>query len=164
MDELPNLLSYWTLSNITDYLGLNCDTGSNYLARFLEIPGLTVAVWDGHLDGIDLSSSYPYTEAINLVRSTFPEAFENVSRAAIVDWIDGLDESLPIPWLRKFLGINFDGYWSEIECHTEVCQRLQWEGNPDLVGIGVSPCYAPILFLVFYCKHGRKQFSNRVWL
>ncbi|KAM7214411.1 hypothetical protein V8F06_010249 [Rhypophila decipiens] len=130
-----------TLKNVTQSFADDCQTTSEYLRRLLEIEGLTQNVWERDPTPINLSSSYPYTELINLARSVYPEVFSNVSRAIIVDWLDGLEKRLPIEWLDKFLGINFDGYWSDIECHQEVCEKLHWEGNADLAGVGMVASY-----------------------
>ncbi|KAM7183003.1 hypothetical protein V8F20_012769 [Naviculisporaceae sp. PSN 640] len=139
--NVPNVPRNLTFSTITQNLTQNCQTAPDYLVKLLKIDGLTQKVWDHDATVNDLSSSYPYTELIKLARSLSPVPLANVSRAAIVDWVEQLDEKLPTLWLQKFLGINFDGYWSDIECHKEVCQKLQREGNADLVGIGMVGSY-----------------------
>jgi len=76
---------------------------------------------------------FPYAEFIDFVRHAAPDPFANLSRGVIVDWIDGLNfyiqDSRNQPWMfSKNLS----------DCTPEFCESLQWEGNPDLAGIGVS--------------------------
>jgi hypothetical protein len=86
--------------------------------------------------------NFPYAQFIDFVRHAAPDPFLNVSRGVVVDWIDNLnfkikDESGKLwTWAR---GLD--------TCDPEVCYTLDWEGNPDLAGIGVS---APLLHLLSF--------------
>ncbi|KAK4209596.1 hypothetical protein QBC37DRAFT_430074 [Rhypophila decipiens] len=78
--------------------------------------------------------------------STSPAQFipsSSVTYPEQQSWIGWMDwkKRLPMEWLDRFLGINFDGYWSDIECHKEVCEKLHWEGNADLAGVGMVASY-----------------------
>jgi hypothetical protein len=74
---------------------------------------------------------FPYAEFIDFVRHAAPDPFANVSRGVIVDWIDGLD---------FYIQDANEQLWSKKLplCDPEFCQSLDWQGNPDLAGIGVS--------------------------
>ena len=80
------------------------------------------------------SSPFPYAEFIDFVRYAAPDPFANVSRGAIVDWIDGLDFGAKSGRQEHFW--NYDlttGF-----CDPVFCQSMEWQGNPDLAGIGVG--------------------------
>ncbi|KAK0622469.1 hypothetical protein B0T14DRAFT_563918 [Immersiella caudata] len=81
--------------------------------------------------------NFPYAQFIDFVQNAAPDPFANVSRGVIVDWIDNLNFTIKngTNWPWQYHG-------GLVNCEPEVCYQLNWEGNPDLAGIGVLLSYA----------------------
>ncbi len=72
---------------------------------------------------------FPYAEFIAFIRSASPQCFLDAPSGSIVDWVDGVKVG-DVMFLTD----------SDVlaPCIRQICQRLSWEGNPDLAGVGVS--------------------------
>jgi len=82
---------------------------------------------------------FPYAELVAVLRSVAPDLFGNMSSGAVVDWIDHKGHLAIYRYARNSLLRDRDG-----ECEEELCQQLQWAGNPDVAGIGVSANYPTV--------------------
>ena len=76
---------------------------------------------------------FPYGELIDLARAVAPTPFRNISGGAIVDWVDGLN------FTAENTTTALD--WIFFNCTVTFCRSQGWQGNPDLVGIGVFLSY-----------------------
>jgi len=119
-----------SLANLTlGHLDLaqDCDKAVRF---YIPIETASTAVYV-HLGGSYVTPDpFPYGELIGVLRFVAPDPFLNLSRGAIVDWIDTVD----------FTSTDSVDAINRIRttCNLELCWSLEWEGNPDLAGIGVS--------------------------
>ena len=119
--NVSNLIANWTLLDF-DY-GSDCTRAAGFWRSY----------YDNGWNAFVSLENFPYAQFIDFVQHAAPDPFASVSRGAIVDWIDNLNFSIQTPTRS---------YWQYhgrlVDCVPEVCYQLDWEGNPDLAGIGVS--------------------------
>jgi hypothetical protein len=100
---------------------------------------------------------FPYDEFITVLRSVKPDPFFQASSGAIVDWLDNLNTSTS----------DFSTAVSQINstCFIEYCRDLEWQGNPDLAGVGAFASYTigvalAVFFTVAILSHRLFPFTS----
>jgi len=103
----------------------NCKEAAAFVVPMLDHPE-----WRGtekdFTSGL-VKTPYPYMELIDLLQAAMPDPFLTLSRGFIVDWVDGITDGAPSSMVDSIVK----------GCQLDVCNGLQWEGNPDVAGVGV---------------------------
>lgn len=116
--------TYWTPPPPEWLVYDNCSAAAPWLARYSSLYGNGDLSWTGVT--IEL--------AVNYLRSMIPGNWTQPNDAELLAW-----------YLERTGGLEHDGVtmnaminFTLTECGEELCHRLQWQGDPDLAGVGVS--------------------------
>ncbi|KAK4217480.1 hypothetical protein QBC37DRAFT_46396 [Rhypophila decipiens] len=99
---------------------------------------------------------------VMFARECSPVSLENVTSGEIVDWDI---------WVSNTKNINVVDLWNRTlenqTCLQSYCRRLQWEGDPDLSGIGVLVAYLiqavlAMIFLFVYLYRDARDKRRRI--
>ncbi|KAK3947297.1 hypothetical protein QBC32DRAFT_374397 [Pseudoneurospora amorphoporcata] len=129
--RLPAVLRNLTLSDLI--VENNCATASRVLAGNQHAIS-NVSETYGHLPAL------PFMDVYSLLKdcASTPPDVSNVTYGQAIEWFIYQNKSDP----NGTLSLLEDLRDSESkECHIAFCNNLQWEGNPDLSGIGVYIVY-----------------------
>lgn len=120
---LPAVLRNLTLSSLN--VENNCETASRVLA------GNQHAISEAH----GYLPTLPFMGVYSLLQDCAPTTVDvsNVTYGQAIDWFVYQQKSDPNGALSLLENLR-----DSKECHINFCNNLQWEGNPDLSGIGVS--------------------------
>lgn len=120
---LPAVLRNLTLSDLN--VENNCQTASQVLA------GNQHAISEAH----GYLPALPFKDVYSLLQHCAPTTVDvsNVTYGHAIDWFIHQQESNPNGTLSLLEKLR-----DSEKCHKDFCNNLQWEGNPDLSGIGVG--------------------------
>ncbi|KAJ4399664.1 hypothetical protein N0V85_005954 [Neurospora sp. IMI 360204] len=123
---LPAVLRNLTLSDLN--VENNCPTASRVLAGNQH----AISEANGYLPAL------PFMGVYSLLQDCAPTSVDvsNVTYGQAIDWFVRQQQSDPNGALSLLEDLR-----DSKECHIDFCNNLQWEGNPDLSGIGVYIVY-----------------------
>lgn len=123
--DLPDVLANLTFPQLAANVPGNC---TGHCAPAAQLFGYIT--WGHDMQTLNDVEDLPITLITTLVRNcTTPGLLDEVSNGQIIDWFLSLSmntdntELLVLP--------------VTIQCFSEFCAALSWEGNPDISGIGV---------------------------
>lgn len=102
----------------------NCSAAAPWLARYSSMYENGDLSWTG----------VPIELAINYLRSMIPANWTRPTDADLLTWYEERTGGLESGGVTMAAMVEFP----LSTCGEELCHRLQWQGDPDLAGVGVS--------------------------
>lgn len=102
----------------------NCSAAAPWLARYSSMYENGDLSWTG----------VPIELAVNYLRSMVPANWTRPTDADLLTWYEERTAGLESGGVTMTAMIEFP----LSTCGEELCHRLQWQGDPDLAGVGVS--------------------------
>lgn len=139
----------WVAPPLSQLNITNCSAITAWVAPFLASPEPGVG-W----------VLCPYLTAVEFVTSLVPDDWEQPSIGDAIVWYTDMHEGRYLDTKTADALVNF----SIFGCGTEICSRLDWDGDSDLTGIGVGrkPFFlfcAPVVWTDSWCLDPQMMIS-----